>query len=98
MIAAYFVAVLLFVILFFVFLHQSPKCRKGGPAYNIGVFVVTAVLSARHIRNLHGKMEGSADEQWFYVIVPLTHSESPSSWSSGACCATMSSFAGKTGK
>ena len=72
MIAAYFVAVLLFVILFFVFLHKSPKGRKGVLAYNIGVFVLTAILCAFYIRNLHGEMKGSVDDQWFFVIAPLT--------------------------
>ncbi len=72
MAAAYFVAVLLFVILFFVFLHKSPKDGKGVLAYNIGVFALTAILCAWYIRHLHGEMEGLADEQWFYVIAPLT--------------------------
>lgn len=72
MIAAYFVAVLLFVILFFVFLHKSPKGRKGVLAYNIGVFVVIAILCAWYIWNLYGDMKGTIDAQWFYVIAPLT--------------------------
>jgi hypothetical protein len=72
MIAAYFVAVVLFVILFFVFLHKSPKDRKGVRAYNLGVFALTAVLCAWYIRNLYGEMEGTVDSQWIYVIAPLT--------------------------
>jgi hypothetical protein len=72
MIAAYFVAVLLFVILFFVFLHKSPKGRKGVLAYNIGVYVVIAILCAWYIWNLYGDMNGTVDSQWFYVIAPLT--------------------------
>ncbi len=71
MVAAYFVAVLLFVILFFVFLHKSPK-DKGVLAYNIGVFALTTILCTWYILNLHGEMEGLADEQWFYIIAPLT--------------------------
>ncbi len=72
MIAAYFVAVLLFVILFFVYLHKSPKGSQGVLAYNIAVFAVAAVLCAWYIRNLYGEMEGTVDSQWFYVIAPLT--------------------------
>jgi hypothetical protein len=71
MIAAYFVAVLLFVILFFVFLHKSPKGRKGVLAYNVGVFALTAILCGYYVWNLQRELEGSASYDVFYTIAPL---------------------------
>lgn len=44
MIAASFVAFILFTVLFFAFFHYSPKDRKGVAAFNIGVFVLMGIF------------------------------------------------------
>ncbi len=72
MIAAYFVAVLLFVVLFFAFFHYSPKGRKEVTAYNIMTLIVAASLGGYYMWKLHGEMEGSASYDLIYTIAPLT--------------------------
>lgn len=72
MIAAYFVAFILFTVLFFAFFHYSPKGRKGVAAFNIGVFVLMGSLCAWYARKLHGEMAGTVDSEWFIYIAPLT--------------------------
>jgi hypothetical protein len=71
MIAAYFVAFIVFTVLFFAFFHYSPKNRKGVAAYNIAILILTASLSSYYVWNLHREMEGSVDYDWFFYIAPL---------------------------
>jgi hypothetical protein len=71
MIAAYFVAFILFIILFFAFFHYSPKNREGTAAYNAATLILTVILSGYYVWNLHREMEGSVDYDWFFYIAPL---------------------------
>jgi hypothetical protein len=71
MIAAYFVAVLLFIVLFFAFFHFSPKGRKEATAYNVATLMLTAGLSGTYVWHLHREMGGSANENLFLTIAPL---------------------------
>jgi hypothetical protein len=71
MIAAYFAALILFIVLFFAFFHYSPKDRKGVTAYNVAILILTASLSGYYVWNLHREMEGSVDYDWFFYIAPL---------------------------
>ncbi len=71
MLAAYFVAVPLFVIGLFVFFRLSPKGRNGVPAYNAGTLLIAFSLSAYYVWKLYEEMAGSADEGWFFVLAPL---------------------------
>jgi hypothetical protein len=71
MVAAYFAALFLFIVLFFAFFHYSPKNRKGAVAYNIAIVVLTVSLSGYYVWNLHREMEGSVDYDWFFYIAPL---------------------------
>jgi hypothetical protein len=72
MIAAYFVAFILFIVLFFAFFHYSPKDRKGVAAYNAAALGLTASLIGWYVRQLHREMEGTVDYDWFFTIAPLT--------------------------
>lgn len=71
MIAAYFVAFILFTVLFFAFFHYSPKDRKGVVPYNVTTLILTASLSVYYVWNLHREMEGTVDYDWFFTIAPL---------------------------
>jgi hypothetical protein len=71
MIAAYFVAFILFIVLFFAFFHYSPKDRKGAVPYNAAILILTVSISGYYVRNLHREMEGSVDYDWFFYIAPL---------------------------
>ena len=71
MIAAYFVAFILFIVLFFAFFHYSPKDRKGVAAYNAGALALTAGLIGWYVWRLHREMEGTVDYDWFFQIAPL---------------------------
>jgi hypothetical protein len=71
MIAAYFVAFILFIVLFFAFFHYSPKDRKGAAAYNAAILILTVSISGYYVWNLHREMEGSVDYDWFFYIAPL---------------------------
>jgi hypothetical protein len=71
MIAAYFVAFILFIVLFFAFFHYSPKDRKGAAAYNTAILILTVSISGYYVWNLHREMEGSVDYDWFFYIAPL---------------------------
>jgi hypothetical protein len=71
MIAAYLVAFILFIVLFFAFFHYSPKNRKGVAAYNAAVLILTASLIGWYVWKLHREMEGSVDYDWFFYIAPL---------------------------
>jgi hypothetical protein len=71
MIAAYFAALILFIVLFFAFFHYSPKNRKGVAAYNTAILILIAILSAYYVWDLHRAMEGTADYDWFFSIAPL---------------------------
>lgn len=71
MIAAYFVAFILFIVLFFAFFHYSPKGRKGASAYNIAVLILTICLCGWYVRKLQGEMMGTADYAWVPWIAPL---------------------------
>ncbi|MGE5855035.1 MAG: hypothetical protein ACM34C_00595 [Syntrophaceae bacterium] len=71
MIAAYFVAFILFIILFFAFFHYSPKNRKGTAAYNASALALTAGLIGWYVWRLHREMEGTVDSDWFFHIAPL---------------------------
>ncbi|HEX7505097.1 MAG TPA: hypothetical protein VF336_07500 [Syntrophales bacterium] len=71
MVAAYFAALFLFIVLFFAFFHYSPKNRKGVAAYNIAIVILTASLSGCYVWNLHREMEGTVDYDWFFYIAPL---------------------------
>jgi hypothetical protein len=72
MIAAYFVAFILFIVLFFAFFHYSPKNRKGVAAYNAVALLLTASLIGWYVWNLHREMEVSVDYDWFFYIAPLS--------------------------
>jgi hypothetical protein len=72
MIAAYFVAFILFTVLFFAFFHYSPKDRKGVAAYNAAALALTASLIGWYVWRLHQEMEGTVDYDWFFTIAPLT--------------------------
>lgn len=71
MIAAYFAALILFIVLFFAFFHYSPKDRNGVTAYNVAILILTASLSGTYVWNLHREMEGTADYDLFFSIAPL---------------------------
>jgi hypothetical protein len=71
MVAAYFAAFFLFIVLFFAFFHYSPKNRTGVAAYNAAALVLTASLSGYYVWNLHREMEGTVDYDWFFYIAPL---------------------------
>jgi hypothetical protein len=71
MIAAYFVAFILFIVLFFAFFHYSPKGRKEVAAYNAATLILTASLIGGYVWKLHREMEGSADYDWLFYIAPL---------------------------
>jgi hypothetical protein len=71
MIAAYFAALILFIVLFFAFFHYSPKNRKGVAAYNAAILILIAILSAYYVWDLHRAMEGTVDYDWFFSIAPL---------------------------
>ena len=71
MVAAYFAAFFLFIVLFFAFFHYSPKNRKGVAAYNLAVLILIAILSAYYVWDLHQAMEGTVDYDWFFYIAPL---------------------------
>jgi hypothetical protein len=71
MIAAYFVAVILFIVLFFAFFHYSPKDRKGAAAFNASALTLTASLIGWYVWQLHGEFEGTVDYDWFFYIAPL---------------------------
>ncbi|HTZ40088.1 MAG TPA: hypothetical protein VMB77_08025 [Syntrophales bacterium] len=71
MIAAYFVAVLLFIVLFFAFFHYSPKGRKEAPAYNVATLILVVSLSGYYVWNLQREMEGAANDDLFFTIAPL---------------------------
>lgn len=72
MIAAYFVAFILFMVLFFAFFHYSPKDRKGVAAYNAAALALTASLIGWYVWKLHQEMAGTVDYDWFFYIAPLT--------------------------
>lgn len=72
MTAAYFVAVLLFVVLFFAFFHYSPKGRKEVAAYNLTTLIVAASLGGYSTWKLHGELEGQANYDLIYTVAPLT--------------------------
>jgi hypothetical protein len=71
MIAAYFAALTLFIVLFFAFFHYSPKNRKGAAAYNAATLVLIVALSGYYVLDLHREMEGTVDSDWFFSIAPL---------------------------
>jgi hypothetical protein len=71
MVAAYFVAFILFIVIFFAFFHYSPKDRKGTAAYNGAILILTVSLSGYYVWNLHREMEGTVDYDWFFSIAPL---------------------------
>ncbi|HET6488501.1 MAG TPA: hypothetical protein VFG28_01975 [Syntrophales bacterium] len=71
MVAAYFAAFFLFIVLFFAFFHYSPKNRNGVAAYNAAVLVLTVSLSGYYVWDLHREMEGTVDYDWFFSIAPL---------------------------
>ncbi len=71
MIAAYFVAFILFIVLFFAFFHYSPKDRKGVAAYNAAALTLMASLIGWYVWRLHQEMQATVDYDWFFSIAPL---------------------------